>query len=461
MPTHPGDGRKARDAEIASRRGAGGSVQDVKCDLARTAWGRSGSPRPEGARHAGEVDALALDASLRQIVATVRSLGRRGRTVLLGECDAQADTSLGMPAASSRWSGGLHLLPSFSVASDRYASAVIQLLEDRPAAAVIPASDGSIAALLTYREAIEERSRLALAATSALKIANDKDETLALADRLGLCTPRRIDLSCEGDTDLIGPTIGYPAVLKPSRSWASARGPGRRVQCIVVVDAGEARRGAERLLAMGIPLTAQEWIPGRRESVSIFYAQQRVWAAFAQVEHRTVPVIGGIAVYRESIDMLGDVRSAATALVEELNLEGYSEVEFRRDASGRPVLMEINARLSASVELAARAGIDFPWLVWRWAAGLPLSASNSYRTGVRLRWLPGDLKWLWRNIRAPGRPESVSETEAVGAFVSSFLTPSYYDYLDRRDLRPALTDVTNGLRKLGRMSRRHARASGA
>jgi hypothetical protein len=46
--------------------------------------------------------------------------------------------------------------------------------------------------------------------------------------------------------------------------------------------------------------------------------------------------------------------------------------------------MEINPRLSASVEVAVRAGVDFPYLLYQWANGDPIDHVEYYRVG---RWM--------------------------------------------------------------------------
>src|SRR6185437_14305373 len=97
--------------------------------------------------------------------------------------------------------------------------------------------------------------------------------------------------------------------------------------------------------------------------------------------------------------------------------EGYSEVEFRYSASGVPYLMEVNPRLSASVEVAVRAGVDFPRLLYQWARGSPTTAS-------------------------PAR--------AVLDFGLTFLRPMAYDGLDWSDLRPAVAAARGFARGIGR-----------
>jgi hypothetical protein len=54
--------------------------------------------------------------------------------------------------------------------------------------------------------------------------------------------------------------------------------------------------------------------------------------------------------------------------------------------------MEINPRLSQSVELAARSGIDFPRMQVEWARGGRVEPVVRYRTGVRLGWLAGEAR---------------------------------------------------------------------
>ena len=232
--------------------------------------------------------------------------------------------------------------------------------------------------------------------------------------------------------------IGVPAVIKPIRSWVSNTDQATRVISQAVLEESEALAHMNRLQEVGSSAVAQQFVTGPREAVSVFYAQGHVWATFAQVAHRTTPALGGVSVVRESIPMPADLESAALALVRALDLEGYSEIEFRRDAVGRPFLMEINARLSGSLEVAVRSGVPFPELLWRWAADEPLSPVMGYQTGIKMRYLKGDVKWLWENIESNGqRPDCVPPGRALATFAKDFLRRQSYDYVDRDDLRPA------------------------
>ena len=182
----------------------------------------------------------------------------------------------------------------------------------------------------------------------------------------------------------------------------------------------------------------QEWASGRREAVWTLYADETFWAWCAQVAHRMVPLLGGTSVVRETIAVPADTRRATESLIAAIGLEGVSETEFRRNVAGEPLLMEVNARLSASIELAVRAGVDFPYLLYQWAAGEPLAHHERYRVGVRMRWLGGDIFWLGDTLAHQSSPEATAASRAVALFVGDFFRRSGYDYVDVRDPAPAL-----------------------
>jgi predicted ATP-grasp superfamily ATP-dependent carboligase len=216
---------------------------------------------------------------------------------------------------------------------------------------------------------------------------------------------------------------------------------------VVVLDEAEARAAVARVVAAGGSTLLQELLPGDREAIWLFYAGDRFVARFAQIAYRMNPPLGGSSVLRESIPLPRDSCEAAEALVAAAGLDGYSEIEFRRDANGVPKLMEINPRLSASIEVAVRAGIDFPQLIYRWAAGLPVADQGGYRHGVRMRWFGGDVRWLRETLQTQGRPDILPARRAIGSFVGDCFRPAGYDYLMPSDLRPALVAVEGFLAK--------------
>lgn len=389
------------------------------------------------------LDAVALDSQQRASLVCIRSWGRAG--LRAGAFAALPAT----PAGASRWCATVGSLPSLDGSGDGtdLAQAVIRLVERHRPAVVVPTHDGTVEVIRQIRSEIERYSRVALPGEPALEVAVSKPLTLALARKLGVGVPRSCAVASVDALDAALAEVGLPAVLKPERSWIDDH--HRRVVSVLVATRDEARAALAAYAELGVAVIAQQWVRGSREAINLFYADGRVVARFAQVAHRMTPPLGGSSVLRESIPPPTDLVDAAERLVRELDLDGYSEIEFRRDGDGRPQLMEINPRLSASIEIAVRAGVDFPLLIYRWACGMSLPTVNGYRYGLRMRWLGGDLQWLYWVRRQQGRPDVPRIGRAVGTFALDFLKPVAYDYVDVRDPRPALVATGSLVRRAG------------
>lgn len=397
------------------------------------------------------VHAHVLDARLRQSLVSVRALGRAGLAVGGIECAAD------VPAFGSRWCSVRSVVPDVAQDATRFAQAVLDVLAAYPAKVIIPSHEGSIAALRLHRTEVERSTALALAKESAITVAVDKERTLAVARELGIAVPHGVIVRDVGDVHAAMREIGTPAVVKPLHSWVEREGVATRLECSTVLNEDEAKRTVETMMQAGGSVVLQQWLPGSREAVSLLYARGQLWARFAQVAHRMYPPLGGSSVLRESIALPPDATDAAEKLVRAIDLEGYSEIEFRRDGAGRAVLMEINPRLSASVEIAVRAGVNFPWLVYAWAAGEALEPVLSYRTGVRVRWLGGDLYYLKETYKNQGRPDIVPMGRAIRSFALDFVRPTAYDYMDIWDVHPALIASRQMLLHLARRATQRMR----
>jgi predicted ATP-grasp superfamily ATP-dependent carboligase len=405
--------------------------------------------RPTGA---AALDALVLDAEQRQSLVCIRSLGAAGVMVGAFACRRA-------PAFASRWCNASGLVPDVAHDPTGFVDAVVDRVETHGAAVVICTHDGSLEALRRRRAEVEQHVALALAGEHALDVAVSKERTLAVAADLGIPAPRGTALGAVPELEGVAEELGFPLGVKPSESWAESS--HTRLVGALALDLDEARAAVETITRSGGTALVQEWLTGSREAVSLLRAGGKVKARFAQIAYRMYPPLGGSSVTRESIELPLDIGHAAEELVHAIDLDGYCEVEFRRDTAGEAKLMEINPRLSASVEIAVRSGVDFPLLLYRWAAGGRVPATGAYRTGVRMRWLGGDLSVLRQALADGKRPESATRWSALAAFVGDFLRPAHYDYFDRRDLRPAVAatvDWVGGrahVRKRGHLDQPH------
>lgn len=184
-------------------------------------------------------DVLMLDARLRQSLATVRSLGKRGpRVAAMATCETPL-----IPAFSSRWCQHKFICPA-SEGSQEYLIHLRQVLETTRPRVLIPAADGTIELLRQHRAELEQYTQLTLAKEPGLGIAVNKEQTLR--------------------------EIGLPAVVKPTESWDKRGAMRQEVQLVTTSE--EARYAVERLTRMGGSVLMQQFISGGREAVCLFYA---------------------------------------------------------------------------------------------------------------------------------------------------------------------------------------------
>lgn len=380
----------------------------------------------------GQCDTLVLDARLRQSLVAIRSFGRRGLRV------AALETARSVPAFSSRWCR-YAIASAVAEGSDDYLALLEQALDQTGARVVLSSSDGTIALLRQHRERLERRVTIALAKEPALSIAVNKEQTLAIAEHLGMHIPKGITVGHVSEVAEAIREIGLPAVIKPNESWVwGEQQHGARYASRLVTTLAEAHMAVEELTATGGTTLFQQFLTGRREALSFMYAGGEIYARFAQWAKRTEPPLGGTSVLRQSIPIPPDVGELSERLIREIDLEGYSEVEFRRDRKGIPYLMEINPRLSASVEIAVRSGVDFPILLYQWANGERIDHVQHYRVGGWMRYLKGDIMTTIETVKQRGRPGIPSPSRAMLGFFLSFFKPMNYDYLDWSDLTPAI-----------------------
>ncbi len=398
---------------------------------------------PQNAPGAETFDVLVLDCTLRQSLATVRSLGSRGLRV------AVLATSERLPACASRWCQQVFTCP-VREGEEAYLPYLEALLDRIHVDVLITSSNSTVPLIHRYRERLERRVRIALPEEPALSIAINKERTLEVARRQGIPTPQCVSVRAMSEVDTALAEIGLPAVIKPAESWTwDEKQQGVPLLSRLVTTAAEARRFAAEMERLGTVMLFQQFIPGTRESVSLLYAQGQVYARYAQ---RHLHVVGGQSSIRQSIAVPADIGGYAEQLVRAIDLEGCAEVEFRRDNDGNPYLMEVNPRLWASTELAVRSGVDFPYLLYQWASGAQIDKVESYHVGGRMRYLPGDVSYVLKALagaKQGGQPEAVPPVKALFEFCLAFFLPTGYDYVDWKDPRPIWTALTGFFRQVG------------
>jgi predicted ATP-grasp superfamily ATP-dependent carboligase len=389
-------------------------------------------------------DAFVLDLDTRAGLAIARSLGRAGCTVGVAARDTSAS------GLRTRYAERRVELPNPEDDFARFRDALLAALADAPADATLPSIDSSVEALHRHRDAFGRLTAPALGAPEAVEIALSKERTLELAAAVGLPVPRSLLARNASELEAAALEVGFPCVVKPVTSWRSVGSGGERVAPVLVADVEAARELGVSFVREDAPALVQQLAVGRRETIKLFRDGGQVLVRVAMAVDRTWPPLGGSSVMRRTIALPDDTVEFAERLVAEIGLDGYSEVEFRRGGEGQPLLMEVNPRLSQSVEVAIRAGVDFARMQFEWARGGTIPRPQAAAVGLRVGWVAGDLRLLVGAV-AGSDPPRPRPGETARAVLSDYaLHAARWEGFDLRDPQPMFAALAFTARSLVR-----------
>lgn len=383
---------------------------------------------------------LVLDGNQRAALAATRSLGRAGFTVLT------ADRRRRTLAGSSRYSRSELVYPIPSAAPDDFLEWVEQAIPANDLDAVLPITEVTTDLLVRHRDRWP-MLELPFATIEKIDALSDKVELYQRALKLGVPVPRSVVVRCAEDVERGVAEIGFPAVLKPPRSWLrkGSRFVPTRVRIVRNRDELAAALATDDLT--DVPFLYQEHIDGGGNGVFALYWHGRAAAFFSHRRLREKPVDGGVSVLCESRPPDPPVLAAAKRLLDDADWHGVAMVEFKgAGASAR--LMEVNARFWGSLQLAVDAGINFPALLFQRRSSGGDAACARYRYGRRLRWFLGDVDRMYMLVRDVER----YGLRRVGRELLGFASPrpftTRHETFRWRDPLPALNELFDYIRAL-------------
>ncbi|HEY6943709.1 MAG TPA: hypothetical protein VI431_01115, partial [Candidatus Acidoferrum sp.] len=204
-------------------------------------------------------------------------------------------------------------------------------------------------------------------AWDVLRWAYDKRLTYQLAAEQHVDCPRTFYPANEVELQSI--VIDFPVILKPATHSVVSR---------FTTDKAWPAANSEELLAHYrkardlIPpdqILIQERIPGGGESQFSYAALCRDGEPIVSLTARRTrqyPIdFGYSSSFVETLDV-PEIVAPSRRLLSAIRYTGLVEVEYKLDArSGRYKLLDINPRLWTWATLGARAGADFPFLLWQ------------------------------------------------------------------------------------------------
>jgi predicted ATP-grasp superfamily ATP-dependent carboligase len=336
---------------------------------------------------------LVTDGSYEHTLAIVRYLGRLGIEVCaIGE--SRSTLSFHSKYCHERIIG-----PNPSLEQE-YAEFLQRTLRQGTFEVLIPVGYRSTSVVSRHRGDLEGLVRFVLPDQESVELASNKKKTYALADKIGIPYPRTVYPQSLAELESMSGSLDYPVVIKGllEAGRQLVRYPSSRQELIrdYRVMCEENNLDGETL-----PMV-QEYIRGDiTYSFCGLYQKGVCKKIFMFKEIRSVPVRGGSASYAESF-YDPTLKEYGTRLLDSLNWHGVANIEFKQEEStGRLKLMEVNPKFWASLEVALRAGVNFPYDVIQVAMGKELAYSEEYERGLRFHFpLPRELMHLRENPKA-------------------------------------------------------------
>ncbi|MGH6670614.1 MAG: ATP-grasp domain-containing protein [Xanthobacteraceae bacterium] len=267
-----------------------------------------------------------------------------------------------------------------------------------------------------------------------LRSAVDKRLMNARADELGIVHPRTRYPRFVDDLASLG--IPFPVILKATarmgrNEFVDAKAWRADDAQTLLARFEEAKRlvGADRIMV-------QELIPGdgtAQFSYAALWDRGRPIASLVARRRRQFPVeFGFTSTFVETIEQ-PQVEADAGRFLASLGYSGLVEIEFKYDARDRAYkVLDVNARPWTWIALGAAAGIDFPILQWRLAAGEEIAP---HRGQPGARWL-----YFSRDAAASICAMATGRLSLRG-YSGSFTAPLALAVFAKDDPWPALLDL--------------------
>jgi D-aspartate ligase len=308
----------------------------------------------------------------------VRSLGRRGIPVVTLSPPGDALSRASRYACDN--------FPWPSPDENRQLSYLFELADrhDLDGWTLFAASDETTAFCARRAAELSSRFRSTVPPWDIVRWAYDKRLTYRIAAITGIDQPKTffpIDRDHLETLDL-----SFPVVLKPAYKREVNRFTKDKVWRADTPEVLAARYDEACALVEPGVLMVQELIPGGGEaqfSYATLCCDGRPLASVTARRTRQYPIdFGHSSSFVETVDR-PEVEQAAQRFLAASRYTGLAEVEFKYDdRDGRYKLLEVNPRVWTWHSLCHRAGVDFPYLLWRMAQGERISELRG-RSGLK------------------------------------------------------------------------------
>lgn len=252
---------------------------------------------------------------------------------------------------------------------------------------LIPTDDQMLLALTEHYPELQGCAYIACPPPEIAWKILDKAATLNVAQKCGLSIPKTRVVSNSAQLFELRSCFSFPWVLKPARKELNIE----ETKSLTLKTADEVAARFPTAKEFATPMLLQEYCGGHGVGVEILLHNGECVAVFQHRRLKEFPYTGGFSVsaIAEGVDPLLVQRSLT--LLRALHWEGLAMVEFKIDAKGDAVLMEINGRYWGTISLPIYSGVNFPVYQWQVVHGETPARLPDYALGTKWRWTAGHM----------------------------------------------------------------------
>ena len=385
---------------------------------------------------------IVTDGEERAALAVTRALGARDVEVMVG---AEQTRSL---AAASKYCAKSFAYPSPYREPQAFLDCLLGMVESRKVDALFPISDIAMHVIGPRKSEFECHTHMPIPDYKIFEETSDKYSLMKLALELKVAIPDTIFVTAGDIQGIPDQIMSFPVVVKPGCSLIKNESGWQKTSVHYANNADELRNLYRQYEYLARPSLIQQRVLGEGQGIFALMNDGKPLALFAHRRLREKPPSGGVSVLRESIPLDRALVDPALRLLQHVRWHGVAMVEFKIEHVTKvPTLMEVNGRFWGSLQLSIDAGMNFPWLLFQMATGQIGSApENGYQSGIKSRWLLGDLDHLLLRLRKPEAalnlpPGSPSKWQCLKDFAKFGDRDTFYELEKSDDIRPFLYEL--------------------
>ncbi len=261
---------------------------------------------------------------------------------------------------------------------------------------LFPLSDEHVLAISRNRELLTDHYEFVMPAKETTEALCTKAGLIGLARELDLPAPLTLFPCSFDEVEEAARRLPYPVIIKPAESpqWHDPCVERQlrhgvlegRAKVVLCRDENELKDNYRKLASLSSELIIQEVIPG--EDPRLFYVsfymdrRSRPLAIFAGRKDRVIPIGFGSASFVHSFHDPKLIESGLRIFTDS-HYQGLGGIEFKKDPRDETYkLIEVNTRFGMWDGLGAKCGVDFAYIAYCDALGLPVEPCTTYREGV-------------------------------------------------------------------------------